>query len=52
MSLLQLLEVVFGILLAWLGANEEPGPSVLLGGGLVIVALVANEWLGWQQKAR
>jgi drug/metabolite transporter (DMT)-like permease len=51
-SLLQLLEVIFGILLAWLGANEEPGKSVLLGGGLVIVALVVNEWLGWKQKAR
>jgi drug/metabolite transporter (DMT)-like permease len=52
MSLLQLLEVIFGILLAWLGANEEPGTTVLLGGSLVIVALVANEWLGWKQKNR
>lgn len=45
-SLLQLLEVVFGILLAWLGANEAPGASVLTGGALVIGALVLNEWLG------
>ncbi len=51
-SLLQLLEVIFGILLAWVGANEVPAPSVLLGGTLVIGALVANEWLGWQQKVR
>lgn len=51
MSLLQLLEVVFGILLAWLGANEVPATSVFLGGGMVIGALVANEWLGWKQKA-
>jgi drug/metabolite transporter (DMT)-like permease len=51
-SLLQLLEVIFGILLAWLGANEVPAPSVLLGGMLVIGALVSNEWLGWKQKAR
>ena len=50
MSLLQLLEVIFGILLAWLGANEVPGASVLLGGGLVIFALVANEWLCWKEK--
>ena len=50
MSLLQLLEVIFGILLAWVGANEVPAPSVLLGGTLVIGALVANEWLGWKQK--
>jgi drug/metabolite transporter (DMT)-like permease len=45
-SLLQLLEVIFGILLAWVGANEVPAPSVLLGGTLVIGALVANNWLG------
>ena len=50
-SLLQLLEVIFGILLAWVGANEVPGPSVLLGGTLVIGALVANEWLGWKKKS-
>lgn len=50
MSLLQLLEVIFGILLAWLGANEVPGTPVLLGGSLVILALVANEWIGWRQK--
>lgn len=50
-SLLQLLEVIFGILLAWLGANEVPGTPVLLGGSLVIGALVANEWIGWKRKA-
>jgi drug/metabolite transporter (DMT)-like permease len=50
-SLLQLLEVIFGILLAWLGANEVPGTPVLLGGSLVILALVANEWIGWKQKS-
>jgi drug/metabolite transporter (DMT)-like permease len=50
-SLLQLLEVIFGILLAWVGANEVPAPSVLLGGALVIGALVANEWIGWKQQS-
>jgi drug/metabolite transporter (DMT)-like permease len=50
-SLLQLLEVIFGILLAWVGANEVPAQSVLLGGALVIGALVANEWIGWTQKS-
>lgn len=49
-SLLQLLEVIFGILLAWLGANEVPTPPVLLGGSLVIGALVANEWWGWKSR--
>ena len=49
-SLLALLEVVFGIALAWLGANEAPQSSVLLGGALVLGALVFNEWLGWRNK--
>ncbi|NBQ88403.1 MAG: DMT family transporter [Betaproteobacteria bacterium] len=50
-SLLALLEVVFGIALAWVGANEAPAPQVLTGGALVIGALVFNEWLGWRQRA-
>jgi drug/metabolite transporter (DMT)-like permease len=49
-SLLQLLEVLFGIALAWLGANEAPDPRVLLGGTLVVAALVGNELLGWWQR--
>ncbi|MGE4244137.1 DMT family transporter [Ramlibacter sp.] len=50
-SLLALLEVIFGILLAWIGANEAPGHTVLLGGALVIGALVANEIAGWRGAA-
>jgi drug/metabolite transporter (DMT)-like permease len=50
-SLLALLEVLFGILLAWVGAGEEPGPTVLLGGTLVIGALVVNELVGWKQRS-
>ena len=49
-SLLALLEVIFGIALAWLGANEIPSQTVLLGGALVIGALLANEILGWNQN--
>jgi len=49
-SLLALLEVVFGILLAWLWAGERPGPEVLLGGGVVIAALFLNELLGWHSR--
>lgn len=49
-ALLALLEIVFGIVLAWLGANEAPQASVLLGGVLVLGALVLNEWLGWRNK--
>lgn len=44
-ALLALLEVIFGIALAWLGAGETPAPSVLTGGALVIGALVFNELL-------
>ncbi|MFP8834015.1 DMT family transporter [Hydrogenophaga sp. XSHU_21] len=49
-SLLALLEVIFGILLAWLGAGEAPGREVLIGGTLVIGALFANELLGWRSR--
>ncbi len=51
MSLLALLEVVFGILLAWVGAGEVPRTTVLTGGALVIGALVMNELVGWRQRA-
>ena len=50
-SLLGLLEVIFGILLAWVGAGEVPGAHVLTGGALVIVALGMNELIGWRQKS-
>ncbi|MDT7834735.1 DMT family transporter [Aquabacterium sp. OR-4] len=42
-SLLGLLEVIFGVLWAWLGAGEAPGATALQGGALVIGALLANE---------
>ena len=44
-ALLALLEVIFGIALAWLGANEKPAASVLTGGAMVIGALLFNELL-------
>ncbi len=46
-ALLALLEVVFGIFLAWVGAGETPAAATLAGGALVIAALAANEGLGW-----
>ena len=49
-ALLALLEIVFGIALAWWGANEAPQLSVLFGGALVLGALLLNEWLGWRQN--
>jgi drug/metabolite transporter (DMT)-like permease len=49
-SLLGLLEVLFGVLLAWVGAGEAPGNEALVGGALVLVALVGNEW--WALRGR
>ncbi len=49
-SLLALLEVIFGILLAWVFAGEVPSQAVLVGGALVIGALVANELLGLKKS--
>jgi drug/metabolite transporter (DMT)-like permease len=43
-SLLALLEVVFGTLLVWLFANEDPSSRVLTGGALVLLALLFNAW--------
>jgi drug/metabolite transporter (DMT)-like permease len=51
-ALLALLEVIFGIVLAWLGADEIPSQTVLAGGALVIGALVLNELAGWRHRAR
>jgi drug/metabolite transporter (DMT)-like permease len=46
LALLALLEVIFGVLLAWLGANEVPSGSTLAGGALVLAALAANHLAG------
>lgn len=51
-SLLALLEVLFGVAWAWLGAGEAPGLAVLGGGALVLGALVANEALSLRRSAR
>jgi drug/metabolite transporter (DMT)-like permease len=48
-SLLALLEVLFGIAFAWLGANEVPSTQVLSGGSLVVLALLLNAW--WTQRS-
>ena len=50
-ALLALLEVIFGIMLAWVGAGEVPAPSVWQGGALVLGALVMNELWAWRQSA-
>jgi drug/metabolite transporter (DMT)-like permease len=44
-SLLALLEVIFGVAWAWVGAGETPSSAVIGGGVLVLAALAANEAL-------
>lgn len=51
-ALLGLLEVVFGTLWAWIGAGETPAASTLIGGMLVLAALVGNEAFGWHRARR
>ena len=51
-SLIGLLEVVFGVLLTWIGAGEVPRASTLAGGALVLGALLANEGLAMRQRIR
>ncbi len=47
-SLLSLLEVLFGIAFAWAWANETPNTQVLCGGSLVLMALLANALQNWR----
>ena len=49
-ALLALLEVIFGVAWAWLGAGEAPGSAALTGGTLVIAALVGNELLALRTR--
>jgi drug/metabolite transporter (DMT)-like permease len=49
MSLLSLLEVVFGVLWVWIGSSEAPTPAVLGGGALVLLALAGNEALAMRR---
>lgn len=50
-ALLASLEVIFGILLVWVGAGEAPTRTVFVGGALVLGALIANELVGWRMRA-
>ncbi|HET9208082.1 MAG TPA: DMT family transporter [Burkholderiaceae bacterium] len=49
-ALLALLEVIFGVAWAWLGAGEAPGSAALTGGTLVIAALIGNELLALRTR--
>ncbi|MGQ3050653.1 MAG: DMT family transporter [Roseateles sp.] len=45
LALLGQMETLLGVLWAWLFAGEHPGSAALIGGSLVLAALVANEAL-------
>ncbi|MES2887816.1 MAG: DMT family transporter [Pseudomonadota bacterium] len=50
-ALLSLLEIIFGIALAWLWADERPSADVLWGGSVVLTTLVVNEgWALWRSR--
>jgi drug/metabolite transporter (DMT)-like permease len=51
-SLLGLLEVVFGVLWVWIGSDESPSLAVLGGGAMVLGALAANEAVSLRRTAR
>ncbi|HKU46908.1 MAG TPA: DMT family transporter [Burkholderiales bacterium] len=48
-ALLSLLEVVLGPLWVWLLVGEEPGRATLVGGSVVLAALVLNEIAAFRQ---
>lgn len=50
LALLSLLETVFGVLWAWLGAGEVPSAATLGGGAMVLLALAGNELLGMRGR--
>ncbi|HSY29357.1 MAG TPA: DMT family transporter [Burkholderiaceae bacterium] len=50
LGLLGLLEVLLGPIWAWLGAGEVPAQATLIGGAVVLAALVANELAALRQQ--
>jgi drug/metabolite transporter (DMT)-like permease len=52
LALLGLLEVLFGVLWAWIGAGEAPGETALTGGALVLGALGVNEMISLRERSR
>ena len=51
LALLSQMEVILGVLWAWLWAGEVPSSAALLGGAMVLSALIGNELLAWRGQA-
>jgi drug/metabolite transporter (DMT)-like permease len=51
MSLLALLEIVFGIAWVWIFVGERPEGAVLMGGGLVLLVLTVNQVLALRESS-
>lgn len=51
-ALIALLEIILGPLWAWLGAGEVPARSTVIGGAIVLAALVANELVTFRRTVR
>ncbi len=49
-SLMMLLESIFGPLWVWFALNEHPGNLTLAGGAVVLITLVVHGWLGIREK--
>lgn len=49
-ALLGQLEVVFGVLWAWVWAAEVPSAAALWGGAMVLSALFVNEFVAWRSR--
>ncbi len=51
LGLLALLEPILGPLWVWLLMNENPGPTTLVGGAIVLTAVLANEaFAAWRAR--
>lgn len=50
-GLLAVLETIFGTLSTWLVVGERPAPMALVGGAIVVGALVVNELFGLRKPA-
>lgn len=47
-GLLSLIETVLGPIWVWLGVGERPTALALVGGAIVVAALLVNEWVGYR----